>query len=442
MNAEIKAALAELAKAVEDQREVLEARIKALEAGTGVADLTERLAKAEAAVEKAQDDVVAATEKFEAAGRIRMLTPTGAEAQEREVLHAREFARASQEYLKKAPVALADVEPDLDLYRAYCKDIRNYMLTGAITNAMRAAGDDTGGYLVDPAIDAAVTTIMRDRSAVRQVCRVDTIGTDRLRGRLQFGHVGVRWVGETTTPVSAATPTFGEWEIPVMTMECMPELTQELIDDASMDMEGFLSADISDSFSEAEEDCFINGTGGGGVTRRPRGMLTYTYSDGEVARDGSDWGEKVRSVLSGAEDTISNPDVFIALTTETLRMRYQANARFAMNRHVLSLVRQIKDGDGRYFWVPNISQGPYGEILGRPVSIFDHMSNPSATGRATTPRILFGDFRAFYRIVDRRGMYMLRDPYTNTPWVRLKTYKRVGGDVVDFDAVAGVIFND
>ena len=42
---------------------------------------------------------------------------------------------------------------------------------------------------------------------------------------------------------------------------------------------------------------------------------------------------------------------------------------------------------------------------------------------------LFGDFKQGYLIVDRIGVRVLRDPYTNKPFVHFYTTKRVGGGV-------------
>ena len=49
--------------------------------------------------------------------------------------------------------------------------------------------------------------------------------------------------------------------------------------------------------------------------------------------------------------------------------------------------------------------------------------------------LAFGDFRRGYLIVDRTGVRVLRDPFTNKPYVHFYTTKRVGGDVVNFDAI-------
>ena len=47
----------------------------------------------------------------------------------------------------------------------------------------------------------------------------------------------------------------------------------------------------------------------------------------------------------------------------------------------------------------------------------------------------YGDFRAGYTIVDRAGIKVLRDPFTAKPYVQFYTTKRVGGDVVNYEAI-------
>ena len=44
------------------------------------------------------------------------------------------------------------------------------------------------------------------------------------------------------------------------------------------------------------------------------------------------------------------------------------------------------------------------------------------------------DMREAYQIVDRIGIRTLRDPYSTKPYVEFYTTKRVGGDVMNFDA--------
>ena len=55
--------------------------------------------------------------------------------------------------------------------------------------------------------------------------------------------------------------------------------------------------------------------------------------------------------------------------------------------------------------------------------------------------IAFGDMGQAYQIVDRMGIRVLRDPYTNKPYIKFYTTKRVGGDVLNFEALKIVQFS-
>ena len=49
--------------------------------------------------------------------------------------------------------------------------------------------------------------------------------------------------------------------------------------------------------------------------------------------------------------------------------------------------------------------------------------------------ISFGNFKRGYLIIDRFGIRVLRDPFTNKPYVHFYTTKRVGGGVQNFEAI-------
>ena len=49
--------------------------------------------------------------------------------------------------------------------------------------------------------------------------------------------------------------------------------------------------------------------------------------------------------------------------------------------------------------------------------------------------IAFGNFRAGYLITERMGTRILRDPFTNKPFVNFYATKRIGGQVLDSDAI-------
>ncbi len=55
--------------------------------------------------------------------------------------------------------------------------------------------------------------------------------------------------------------------------------------------------------------------------------------------------------------------------------------------------------------------------------------------------IVIGNFKAGYKIVDRSGINIIRDPYTEKPFVKFYAVKRVGGDVVNQEAIKSGVFN-
>ena len=58
---------------------------------------------------------------------------------------------------------------------------------------------------------------------------------------------------------------------------------------------------------------------------------------------------------------------------------------------------------------------------------------PDIAANATP--IAFGNWKRGYTIVDRIGTRVLRDPYTNKPFVSFYTTKRVGGMLTDSQAI-------
>jgi HK97 family phage major capsid protein len=103
-----------------------------------------------------------------------------------------------------------------------------------------------------------------------------------------------------------------------------------------------------------------------------------------------------------------------------------------MNRVTAAGVRQLKNSDGAYLWQPSLVAGAPAMLLGHPVVIFEDLASYTTTGALG---IAFGDMAACYQIVDRMGIRVLRDPYSAKPYVEFYTTKRVGGDVIDFDAI-------
>jgi HK97 family phage major capsid protein len=102
-----------------------------------------------------------------------------------------------------------------------------------------------------------------------------------------------------------------------------------------------------------------------------------------------------------------------------------------MQRSTVGKAMLLKDGDGKYIWQPNQQAGKPGVLLGYEVR---QAADMDAVGASKLP-VAFGNFKMGYQIVDRLGISTLRDPYSAKPFVQFYTRKRVGGDVVNFEAI-------
>ena len=274
-----------------------------------------------------------------------------------------------------------------------------------------------------------IVTKVDETSPMRAFASIQVISTDALEGLFDLERAAAVWVGETGARSQTATPNIGRWRIPVHELSAMPAATQKLLDDAAINMESWLADKVALEFSLAENAAFVNGNG----VDKPRGFLTYgtgTTLPGTVEQ----FRTGVNAAFAAAPD---GGDVLID-ALYGLKAPYRANASWFMNRTTTKMVRKLKDSDGAYLWSPGIAAGQPATLLGYPVAAFEDMPDP-AQGSLS---IAVGDMRAAYQIVDRMGIRTLRDPFTAKPFVLFYTTKRTGGDLVNFEALKVVRFEE
>ena len=131
-----------------------------------------------------------------------------------------------------------------------------------------------------------------------------------------------------------------------------------------------------------------------------------------------------------ASASVSPADVLVSLIY-TLRAGYRANARWVMNSNTAGVVRRFKDLEGRFLWSDSLIAGQPPLLLGHPVTIAEDMPD---IGANTFP-IAFGDFSRGYLIADRTGLRIIRDEITKPGAVRYLISKRVGGRILDSNAI-------
>lgn len=304
--------------------------------------------------------------------------------------------------------------------KAFCNYLRKGMdagLEGLATKALSVGSDPDGGYLVSPVMSNKIIKSIFETSPLRQLASVETISSDALELIDDHDQAAAGWTSETGSVSETNTPTLAKRNIPTHELYAQPKATQKLVDDSAIDIEAWLSDKIADIFARKENTAFISGNGVG----QPRGILTYTA--------GTSWGQ-IQQVNSGTNGAVT-ADAIINLFY-SLKDAYTHNATFLMNRSVVNAVRLLKESTtNQYMWQPGLAAGAPDTLMGVPVVMASDME-AAATGSLS---VAVGDFKAAYQIVDRKGISILRDPFTEKPFVKFYATKRVGGDVINFEAI-------
>jgi len=293
--------------------------------------------------------------------------------------------------------------------------------------ALSVGTDPDGGYVVNPDLSGRIVMKVFETSPMRAYASIQVISSDALEGLFDLEEASSGWVGETEARSETNTPQLGKWRIPVHELYAKPKATQKLLDDASINMEAWLASKVSEKFARDEANAFVVGNGVG----KPRGFLTYgsgTTLPGTI--------EQFPTGSSGAFAAAPNGGDVLINALYGLKAQYRANATWFMNRATMTAVRKLKDTDGAYLWSPGIAAGQPASLLGYPVASFEDMPDPASNSLS----VAVGDMREAYQIVDRLGIRTLRDPYSAKPYVEFYTTKRVGGDVVNFEALKLVRF--
>ena len=321
-------------------------------------------------------------------------------------------------------------EFDLDALAEYKGAFNQFLrtderkLTGDELKALSVGSDPDGGYVVHPDMSGRMVRKEFETSPMRQYANIQAISTDSLEGIYDTDETDAGWVSETGARPTTDTPEIGVWRIPVHELYAAPKATQKLLDDASIDMEAWLLNKISERFSRIENTAFVNGDGVG----KPRGFLTYDAGTDINA-------QQIEQFNTGAANGFAadpnGGDALINMIYGT-KERYRTNGRFFMNRTTLGTVRLLKDNEGRMLWAPSLAAGQPSTLLGHSVATFEDMPNVTT---ADALSVAFGDMNEAYQIVDRLGVRVLRDPYTKKPFIELYAVKRVGGAVINFEAL-------
>lgn len=410
---EIKQLFEEKQKAFHEYKAANDERIAKLEKHEGVAELEQKLDR----INKDMDERDERIEK-QFAELKRFGTAQNGQEQEAEVKSAfnKLLRSGSSARMTESEVeALAKKQAEMSNGRVSASEFKSAMIAGS---------DPDGGYFVLPDLDKSIMKLAQEEVALMNLAQVVTTSSSVYNKRVRISGSGYTWEGEETHPETTETPKYSVLAFPVHTIAANPSISQELLQDADVNVEAELMEAMNADFVEGIGDALINGND----NRRPRGLLSYST----VKEANWKWGSLAYTPTGAASGFAAEHggDALIN-TLYSLKTPYLSNATWLMNRNTLAEIRKMKDGQGNYLWQPSFQIGQPDTLLGYGLRLDSKMPN---IGANATP-IAFGDFRRGYLVVRRSGMTLIRDQYTQKPYVVFSTRMRLGGGVQNFEAI-------
>ena len=314
-----------------------------------------------------------------------------------------------------------------DPSKQYEKDFHNYLKTGTALN-LRAAGSEgtnaNGGYICPDGLDKRVVELLTPRSTIRRNATIiQAAGKNYQRPYKKTG-ITSGWIGETGSRTATDAQEYDVITATVGELYAFPQYTQNFLADTWYNFEEGFARDLAISFSDKEETAFVSGDG----SNKPNGILAALR---EAKDDTQRTWNKLQQINTESATGITLNSLYAI--KDSLNYAYRSNAKWYMSTSTYTALQQtLVDGEHRgIFGRGDVSQNMPETLLGYPIEIDDYM--PAVAANACP--IIFGDMRQGYAILERPGIGVLRDMYSNKPYIGLYSIKRVGGLIQDYRAL-------
>lgn len=299
-------------------------------------------------------------------------------------------------------------------------------LGGYQAKSLNITTPSDGGYFVPDELDQKIEKRLIDISPIRTLASIVNVSSAHYRKLVSTTGFASGWVSETAGRPQTTTPNFAEITPPSGELYANPAATQAMLDDAAFDVDAWLSQEIALEFSKQEGAAFINGDG----VNKPKGFLTYPTA---TTADGVRAFGTLQYLATGVAGgfSASNPADKLIDLVHALRPAYRQGAAFVMNSATMARIRKLKDLEGNFLWRPSLVEGQPATLLGYPVIEAEDMPDVGTDSLS----IAFGNFTHGYVIAERMGTRLLRDPFSNKPFVHFYATRRVGGAVINSEAI-------
>ena len=291
----------------------------------------------------------------------------------------------------------------------------------AIQAAITTQDDTQGGFLLPDPIHGPMKEVLSLVSQMRNLASVVSITGQEYKQLVDQLGEDSEDASEGSTRNETDTPGLAEISIMPKEMSAKPKVTQTSLDDLAFDIEAWIGKFLGRTFAKREGTWFWGGDG----VKQAKGINAYA----KIANANYAWGSV--GYVAGGHATLLNKSDSLLDLQHALRRQYRPGSTWLMNDNTLLTIRKFKDGDGNYLWRPGLMEDKPDTFLGKPIAIDDFVDD---IGGSKYP-VWYANFKEAYLIVDRIGVRMLRDPYSSKPYVEFYTTKRVGGGIINYEAI-------
>jgi len=285
-----------------------------------------------------------------------------------------------------------------------------------LRNTMSVGTSAQGGYTVPTEVATSVADALKAYGGMRDVADVfrtaqgNDINFPTSDGTTETGEL----IGENTT-ATGADPSFGV--VTLKTYKFSSKIVAvpfELLQDTSIDMEGFITTRLVTRLGRVTNTYFTTGTG----ISQPNGIVTAASAG--------------KTGTTGQTTTVIFDDLIDLIHSVDPAYRALGRCKFMLNDASLKIIHKLKDTAGRPIFLPGYEglAGPMSDtLLGYPIQI----NQDVATMAANAKSILFGDF-TFYKIRDAMDIQIFRfddSAYIKLGQIGFLAWMRSGGNFTD-----------
>jgi HK97 family phage major capsid protein len=282
--------------------------------------------------------------------------------------------------------------------------------------ALNIGTSSAGGYATPVEFDTTLVEKLVNANVMRQISEVISTTSDR-KILIENSVGSAAWTAEAGVAHNddgSDDDSFAQVSLSAYKLTRIVKASEELLQDAFFDIQGWLARKYGNAFGIAEEAAFVNGAG----STLPTGVVRSASA----------------GITAHLHNDIATDELFDFY--HSLKRAYRANGSFLMNDSTALLLRKKKDGQGRYIWQEGLQAGQPDVLLGRPVYISDAMPTADTAGNKA---VLFGDFK-YYTIMDRtpRTFTRLNELYMANGQIGFRGVERTDGKLTLAEAVVAL----